>query len=113
MRVGQSNRLLSGERCDCCFSLPRLSSPSAQNPNLITNTHSRLASKSIKVARPTLFPYIATRAEFEGYTAKLFELLADPTFDVPVHKVYDLADVASAHTDLESRGTVGKLLLKI
>ncbi|KKZ63505.1 NADPH2:quinone reductase [[Emmonsia] crescens] len=71
-----------------------------------------LASKNIKVLRPTLFPYIQTQAEFDHYTEELFGLLKSGQLKVRIHKVYPLEEIAQAHIDLESRKTTGKLLLK-
>ncbi|EGE81664.2 NADPH2:quinone reductase [Blastomyces dermatitidis ER-3] len=71
-----------------------------------------LASKNIKVLRPTVFPYIYTQAEFDHYTEELFGLLKSGQLKVRIHKVYPLEEVAQAHIDLEGRKTTGKLLLK-
>ncbi|OAX78555.1 hypothetical protein ACJ72_07137 [Emergomyces africanus] len=71
-----------------------------------------LASKNIKVLRPTVFPYIQTQAEFDSYTEELFDLLKSGQLKVRIHKVYPLEEVAQAHIDLESRKTTGKVLLK-
>ncbi|KAL8737080.1 MAG: hypothetical protein Q9181_002036 [Wetmoreana brouardii] len=73
---------------------------------------SKLSAKNAKVARPTLFNYIYTRDEFEHYSTSLFEMMADRKFSVRIHETYPLKDVARAHTDIESRKTMGKLLLK-
>lgn len=75
-------------------------------------TIARLSAKNVKVLRPTLFNYIATREEFERYTGELFEFITKHNFNVRIHETYPLADVARAHTDLEGRKTTGKLLLK-
>ncbi|CEL03197.1 Putative Podospora anserina S mat genomic DNA chromosome 1, supercontig 6 [Aspergillus calidoustus] len=72
----------------------------------------KLSPKCVKIARPTLFGYIETREEFEFYVNELFGLLKSGELKVKVHKVYPLDQVAQAHTDLESRKTTGKLLLK-
>jgi NADPH2:quinone reductase len=73
----------------------------------------KLSAKNAKILRPTLFNYIATREEFETYTAELFDLIIKDNLDPSVHEVYPLAEVARAHTDLEGRKTTGKLLLKV
>ncbi|KAL8730697.1 MAG: hypothetical protein Q9166_003889 [cf. Caloplaca sp. 2 TL-2023] len=73
---------------------------------------SKLSAKNAKVARPTLFNYIFTREEFEHYSAELFKLMIDKRFTIRIHDTYPLKDVARAHTDIESRRTMGKLLLK-
>lgn len=76
-------------------------------------TISRLAGKNVRLMRPMLFGYVATREEFEKYTKEMFDLIEGGKVDVRVHKVYDLKDVKQAHTDIEGRGTQGKLVLKV
>ncbi|KAL8807302.1 MAG: hypothetical protein Q9182_000807 [Xanthomendoza sp. 2 TL-2023] len=73
---------------------------------------SKLSAKNAKVARPTLFNYLYTRDEFEQYSAALFKLMMEERFSIRIHETYALKDVARAHTDIESRKTMGKLLLK-
>jgi NADPH2:quinone reductase len=63
--------------------------------------------------RPTLFNYIYTRDEYEKWTGDLFNLITKEGINVRIHETYPLADIARAHTDIESRKTTGKLLLKI
>jgi len=72
-----------------------------------------LAPKAISVIRPTLFAYLETREELEYYTGLLFKALESGEIDVKIHKTYPLEDVATAHNDIESRKTSGKLLLKV
>ncbi|KAF2752559.1 NAD(P)-binding protein [Pseudovirgaria hyperparasitica] len=72
----------------------------------------RLAAKNAKVQRPTLFNYIVTRQEYDGYVQELFKYIQDNNLDPRVHDTYPLAEVARAHQDLEGRKTTGKLILK-
>ncbi|KAI1383264.1 NAD(P)-binding protein [Hypoxylon trugodes] len=74
-------------------------------------TIARLAAKNARLMRPTLFNYIATREEFEGYVNELLDFVLKDGLDARIYKVYNLSDVASAHNDLEGRKTTGKLLL--
>lgn len=68
----------------------------------------------MKLLRPQLFVYIATREEYEPYIKELLEqFILKDDMDVAIHEVYPLKDVARAHQDLEGRKTSGKLLLKI
>ncbi|MDI1486345.1 MAG: NADPH:quinone reductase [Ramalina farinacea] len=60
---------------------------------------------------PTLFNYVSTREEIMTYTGRLFTMMTEEKFDVKIHKIYPLKDVAQAHNDLEGRKTMGKLLL--
>ncbi|KAI9836642.1 MAG: hypothetical protein M1819_001276 [Sarea resinae] len=75
-------------------------------------TIARLSPKNIKLTRPMLFGYMATRAEFDAYSVDLFGLMTDARMDVRVHAVYPLQEVARAQQDLEARRTTGKLLLR-
>ncbi|RFU27308.1 hypothetical protein B7463_g9018, partial [Scytalidium lignicola] len=73
----------------------------------------RLSPKNIKLLRPMLFAYIATREEFETNTADLFNFIVKDKINVRVHETYPLQEVGRAHNDLEGRKTTGKLLLKL
>ncbi|KAH8154887.1 uncharacterized protein LAJ45_01419 [Morchella importuna] len=73
----------------------------------------RLSAKNLKVLRPQLFGYIATREEFDTYTQEIFGWIKEGKVDVRIHKVYPLRDVRKAQEDIESRKTTGKLILKI
>ncbi|KAK8161068.1 hypothetical protein BKA80DRAFT_276642 [Phyllosticta citrichinensis] len=75
-------------------------------------TIARLSAKNIKLLRPTLFNYIATRDEAEHYAQELWAFIEQNKLDVRIHETYPLQDVARAHQDLEGRKTTGKLLLK-
>lgn len=71
-----------------------------------------LSSKgSLFATRPTLFHYTLTREEIAWRAGDLFAAVRDGTLRLLVEHEYPLADAARAHTDLESRKTVGKLLL--
>ena len=77
----------------------------------------RLSGKNIKLLRPTLYSYIETEAEFQGYARDLFNLMTPstgpPPFKVHLYGIYPLDEVARAHRDLESRKTTGKLLVRV
>ncbi len=66
---------------------------------------------SLFLTRPKLNDYIATPAELKARTDDLFGWIADGSLKVRVGARYSLADAADAHRDLESRSTIGKLLL--
>ena len=67
---------------------------------------------SLFLTRPTLFHYIATRAELEARAGELLGWVADGSVRVRIEHEYPLSDAAQAHRDLEGRKTVGKLILK-
>ena len=70
-----------------------------------------LSAKSNSVSRPMLFHYIANRAALEDMAAGFFAALADGVLTPGEIQTYDLADVASAHRDLEARRTTGAVVL--
>jgi NADPH2:quinone reductase len=61
--------------------------------------------------RPTLVHYVATREDFERNSNEVFQFLLTDKIKQVIHEVYPLKDVARAHQDIESRKTVGKLLM--
>jgi len=72
----------------------------------------RLGKKNVKLLRPTLFQYIATREELETVANAVWEFMEKDKFKADIYKVYPLKDAARAQIDLEGRITTGKLLLK-
>ena len=66
---------------------------------LLTARHfsRKLSAKNAKVARPSLSSYIYTHEEYEKYADELFRLMTEAKFDVRIHKIYPLKDVAQAH----------------
>lgn len=66
---------------------------------------------SLYVTRPTLFDFIATRAELEAGAGELFGLIAGGTVKVHIGQTYPLAETARAHRDLEARRTTGSTVL--
>ncbi|MFF0222892.1 quinone oxidoreductase family protein [Streptomyces sp. NPDC004629] len=69
-------------------------------------------SGSIFLTRPGLADFISSRTEMLQRTTELFDWLADGVIGVHIGATYSLDDVAAAHRDLESRGTVGKLMIR-
>lgn len=66
---------------------------------------------SLFVTRPTLWHYIADRAELLWRAGDVFEWIASGDLDVRIGASYPLAEAAKAHADLEGRHSTGKLLL--
>ncbi len=67
---------------------------------------------SLFLTRPSLAHYISNPAELKWRASDIFKWIEEGKLKVNIHKVYPLSDAASAHRDLESRKTSGKLLLK-
>jgi len=66
---------------------------------------------SLFVTRPSLAHYVADRESLELRSSFVFTALAKGTLTQRIGGRYALADAAKAHSDLEGRGTVGKLLI--
>jgi NADPH2:quinone reductase len=66
---------------------------------------------SLFLTRPSLFHYIATRAELESAARELFRVVAQKKVRVHIGQRYALAEAAQAHRDLEARRTVGSTIL--
>jgi NADPH2:quinone reductase len=66
---------------------------------------------SLYVTRPTLFSYLATRADLLANAADLFAVLRSGAVRVEISRRWPLERAADAHRALEARDTVGSLLL--
>jgi NADPH:quinone reductase len=66
---------------------------------------------SLFLTRPSLFHYIATRAELETAAREMFRVVAQKKVRVHIGQRYPLAEAAQAHRDLEARRTVGSTIL--
>ena len=66
---------------------------------------------SLFLTRPTLFNYIATRAELEKGARALFAVVKSRKVRVLIGQTYPLAQAAEAHRDLEGRLTTGSTVL--
>jgi NADPH2:quinone reductase len=67
---------------------------------------------SLFVTRPTLWHYVATRAELEWRSGDVLGWAASGELKLRTEHVYSLTDAAQAHNDMESRKTTGKILLE-
>jgi NADPH2:quinone reductase len=59
-----------------------------------------------------VFHYTADPAEYQRRAADVFQALRIGYFQAAIGAVHELAHVATAHTDLSARRTVGALLLR-
>ncbi len=66
---------------------------------------------SLSITRPTLHHFVATRDELTRRAGEVLGWVAEGTLSVHIGGRYPLAEAATAHTDLQSRRTTGKLLL--
>jgi NADPH2:quinone reductase len=67
---------------------------------------------SLFLTRPTLGNY-ASPDEIKWRSSDVLGWILNKKLDLLIERVYPLADAAQAHTDLESRKTMGKLVLTI
>jgi NADPH2:quinone reductase len=67
---------------------------------------------SLFITRPTMWHYIATRAELEWRAGDVLSWAAKGELKLRTEHIYPLADAAQAQTDLEERKTTGKILLE-
>ena len=66
---------------------------------------------SLYVTRPTMGSYIATRAELQSRTDKLFSLVNSGELELRIDRTMPMSEAAEAHRALEGRKTAGKILL--
>jgi len=66
---------------------------------------------SLFLTRPTLFNYIATRAELESAARELFAAVRAKKVRIVIGQKYPLSRAADAHRDLEGRRTTGSTVL--
>ncbi|HSR08598.1 MAG TPA: quinone oxidoreductase [Bryobacteraceae bacterium] len=76
------------------------------DPSLLQN------KGSLFLTRPTLGNY-ASPDEIKWRSSDVLGWILNKKLDLLIERVYPLADAAQAHTDLESRKTMGKLVLTI
>lgn len=74
---------------------------------------SRLAPKSLKITRPTLFTHIADHAVCMEMAAMLFEKVQSGDVKIRIDQRFPLAQVADAHRALEARQTTGSTILEL
>jgi NADPH2:quinone reductase len=73
----------------------------------------RLSGKgSLFVTRPTLWHYVANRAELEWRSGDVLRWAAHGALKLRTEHLYPLDEAAQAQMDLEARKTTGKILLE-
>lgn len=66
---------------------------------------------SLYITRPSMWHYLATRAELEWRSGDVLGWVAKGELKLRMEHTYQLAEAAQAQIDLESRKTTGKVLL--
>jgi NADPH2:quinone reductase len=66
---------------------------------------------SLFLTRPTLFTYVAKRADLVDTAQELFDIVMAGKVKIEVNQTYALKDAAQAHSDLAARKTTGSTVL--
>jgi NADPH2:quinone reductase len=66
---------------------------------------------SIFLTRPSLAHYLSTRDELLWRAGEVLDAVARRTLRLHIDRTYPLSEAAAAHRDLESRKTIGKLVI--
>jgi NADPH2:quinone reductase len=66
---------------------------------------------SLFLTRPTLFHYVARRADLDRAARELFGVIGSGVVRIEIGQTYALQDAAQAHRDLEARRTIGSTVL--
>ena len=75
---------------------------------------SALASRGcLYMQRPTLFAYIATRAQLNRVAGDLFSVMQSGDVEPVIGRRLPFAEVAEAHRGLEARETIGSTILEV
>jgi NADPH:quinone reductase len=69
------------------------------------------AKGSLSLARPSLTHNVASHADVAWRAGDLFTWIEAGTLHVKIGKIFSLANAAEAHREMESRRSVGKILL--
>lgn len=67
---------------------------------------------SLFLTRPTLFDYISTPEELSDRAGAIFAMIASGNLEIRIDTTFPLEEAAAAHIHLESRKSMGKILLK-
>ena len=70
-----------------------------------------LVAKSLSFSRPVVFDYVAERGQLAERAQRVWSALADGTIKAPPIERFALAAAAQAHARLESRASIGALIL--
>ena len=70
------------------------------------------APKNLYFTRPSLLIYNGSSDEITNSSSLLFKMIKEKKIKANLSKIFKLKDVGLAHKELESRKTVGSLILK-
>jgi NADPH2:quinone reductase len=69
------------------------------------------AAGSVYLTRPSLVHFIRTGDEFRWRAGELFDAISSGLLEITVGATYPVAEAAKAHSDLQSRKTVGSIVV--
>ncbi len=97
-----------------CLSLRGLMVSFGQSSGMVpqVDLHKTFNPKSLYYTRPTLMHYNSNREELENSSNVLFNKIINNEIKVNNTKIFNLKDASKAHLELQSRMTVGSILLK-
>ena len=75
------------------------------------NLHSTFNPKSLYYTRPTLMHYIRNRKELDTSSTKLFDKIKNKEIKPNIFKAFKLSEASEAHKLIESRASIGSIIL--
>ncbi len=75
------------------------------------NLHSTFNPKSLYFTRPTLMHYIRNKSELEISSARLFSKIKNKEIKTNIFKAFKLSDASEAHNLIQSRKSMGSIIL--
>ena len=76
------------------------------------NLHSTFNPKSLYYTRPTLMHYIKSKEELELSSNKLFSKIKNKEIRPKIFKSFKLSEASEAHALIQSRNSIGSIILK-
>ncbi len=76
------------------------------------NLHSTFNPKSLYFTRPTLMHYVRNREELELSSKRLFTKIKNKEIKPNIHKKFKLSDASEAHKLIQSRKSIGSIILE-
>ena len=76
------------------------------------NLHKTFNPKSLYYTRPTLMHYIRNRKELEISSNKLFLKIKSKEIKPNIFKAFKLSEASEAHKLIQSRKSIGSIILK-
>ncbi len=83
----------------------------SSGPVPLVDTQELSRRGSLFLTRPTLFTYVAKRADLLASAQELFDVVAAGQVKIEINQTYPLKDAAQAHADLAARKTTGSTIL--